>query len=331
MFVCSHCTFTTNSKNNPSWFEHQLQHIGNENISPEEFHLKILQAKAKRMVYYIDADEFIDRFDKKIENLSFLPELNVAGTPEKMFPLVQEYKRRRDSLYARRIFFSSHRKLMDCLDKWTPIKVIGYGKQGSVYQFCDAFSCNYAAKITFQSDDQETKMYTKAAEIGVAPLVHDSFQCGKARVLVTEMYSGNLYPLLKETYERADERGLATIFEKVFSLIYRLSKEANILHNDTKICNIVQNGIDDIKLIDYGVSKYKTGQIDDALVLLQQINSVFMPSLAKPTEWCTDIDETDPFDICHPNEQDLIVTVIRRVINSNPQWKILKGEISYVF
>lgn len=328
--LCSHCTTSTpflvcSSLSHPlQWVAHQKFHLLGQDLTPESLHLKILRAKAMKKFYFIDEDRFIERFEIPEDDEKYVVKFedNLVGSRKALYPLWSEYKRDLDRVYAKRIFFSKDMAVADCLGKWVPIKRLGSGMFGDVYQVCSgAGDCDYAAKITHKLTPLEIELYRKASNLNIAPFFYESFTCGNIQVLIAEMMDGNLYDLLKTYPANLDE-----ILTQVFTLMYRLYNEAGIVHGDTKVCNyLYREGGKEIRLADYGVSFYKNDKPEAASLynVMQTQADYFVETLVNAQYQGCDETVYDYFDIKKaPNDPNIMRDSLIRVVKAHPEWEI---------
>jgi len=340
--LCGNAVYCNETCQKNDWGYHQTlcnAKLG-ASMTPEDLHLKILEAKANKQDYFIDEDRFIDSIDRETllkvndNNLRYYPTYRLLGSQKFLFVLLPAYQQAMDNLMAKRIFFNQDPKMVvdDCF-KWTPVKIIGSGNEGTVVVVCDTNSCDNVAKISPYSkgkSENEASIYEKASELGLSPYFVESFQCSEMFVIVAERFDGNLFDLLLEfdktlesptTHKRA-----VNVIEQAFNIIYHLLTNA-IIHRDTKVCNFLYSN-DMIRIADFGIAKMQQVNDSEIPMLLEQHILLFMKSLQDPETYsCTERIENDPFGLQTGKSkwEPIFKEVLKR--NQN-KWGLIK--IAYI-
>lgn len=125
-----------------------------------------------------------------------------------------------------------------CSKKWTVFKVFKHqGHNSDIYTVCDRRDCNYLVKVmNIQQHQwkkefyQEAKIYQVAAKAGLAPMVHDVFECDGYGYIVSSLINAER---LSSAISSTD-----TIHKILNTLIVRLAK-AGILFFDARPDNVL--------------------------------------------------------------------------------------------
>ena len=282
----------------------------------EAGHLKILEAKHLGQYYFLSEDRFVDR--DEVPGLIYNEEYSIADRHEySIKAFLKSYRIEMDRGFAQKLIFGDDLSTAKCLNKWTPIRILGGGNQGRVYQMCKDSHCHYAAKIS-TGGPNEIEMYRQASNLGVAPTFFKGFMCDGKVVIISEKYEGDLYTLLRKPLPNDQ---LDAIFEQVFTIIYRLLREAKIMHNDTKACNFLYKSPYNVKLGDYGISTILPDPDDWYYPFLKHIG-LFMDSLREPDAYGCHPSDQDPFDLGDINAFHPIKESIKRIISKHPEWEL---------
>jgi len=153
---------------------------------------------------------------------------------------------------------SKHRfpSLIDIIHKidWYPIKIIGSGTEGSVYEVSDgsknkSASTSKVLKVFFQPKDikKEVELQKKSALLGFAPHVYDYGIFEDKSYIVMDRIQGleitDVYPVTQK------------LFEEVFDMYVKLL-DNHISQRDLKTCNVMVSNITKKPyLLDYGIAE----------------------------------------------------------------------------
>lgn len=144
--------------------------------------------------------------------------------------------------------------LNNCLDTelkdWIPIKFLGSGFNGSVYEVCKAKDCNYVLKILYprpgpRKPNSEAEISRKAADLGIGPKVYDSGECDGFQYIIMQKLDralDQIYPFDCSNFVKAIE-----LYQKLY--------EEGIVHNDLKANNVMVDNKGKIYIVDYGNAK----------------------------------------------------------------------------
>lgn len=316
---------------------------GNEKT--DALHLKCMEARSLNQVYWYDDDTFVERFDERLQqdNVLYLPHYALAGTQRMLFIPLQEYEFRLRQTLSSRIFFKETPDLEKCLENWIPVRVIGQGNFGSVYQVCNINSCGYAAKISIlekpETGQAELNFYREASNAGLAPLVEDGFICGNALVIITERYESNLFVAMVKAIQ---DRSMWTraewkqVLQSVFDCVWKLL-EINIVHSDTKVCNFLYNAPNDVKIADFGRAVFLSATASRESMMLGQVN-LFMKSIARPEEYCQDAQTVDMADDVfnirgtHRDQDEWVREILQEIFADpkNKAWNLQRAPVAYL-
>lgn len=165
----------------------------------------------------------------------------------------------------------------DIPKKWTPIKIIGQGKQSLAIQICNYESCNYIIKI---GSKWEAEFATKMCKIGLSPLIYETFICGDKVGIIMKKMDGDLSTFLYPPI-RMDE-----IMPQVLDLIYKVVVDHNICHKDPKVNNFLWKEVKGklrIYITDFGIAK-ECKDSDDTYQILKLSLSIFNKTFISPIE-----------------------------------------------
>lgn len=315
-FQCTHC-------------ETQLC-IGHQ-FSPEELHIKILQRPRKGMAEYyflvsenryVNASELNKWIDEDPQDRIVFQDYHVAGTREDLEILMKDYQFKMDQMFATRIF-----GLPSMDGRWIPIKILGKGHQGAVYQVCNQQSCGYVAKVSLEDNRKEVEYLQNPIVQKVAPEFVESFIENGKYVIIMERYDTDLYHFLLENKNHPQ---LEQIFTRVFEILYYLVKNG-INQNDPKVCNFLvtigpPQGAPIVTLADYGVARPVRPDQPIPYLMTMLVRGVFLKSLYDPYTWsCGEIPIYDQSEIEYLNRgpKSDIYKILERIHRAHPEYQIL--------
>lgn len=194
-------------------------------------------------------------------------------------------------------------KYHNCFKKegLVPIKYVGGGMEGNVYEVCLKGNCNLVMKIVrlymFYNEDiekdiekgvekikREIEYQTIMANKNLAPKIIDQWMCrlntsktDNLYVIVMEKMDGDLYSLHPFTKENIDII-ISQVFEIIISMI-----ENGICHNDTKLDNFlfVNKNNPKIYISDFGISE-KCNENESKRTLFQDHINIFYRTYFSP-------------------------------------------------
>ena len=140
----------------------------------------------------------------------------------------------------------------DMLGEWVPIKVLGGGMQGTIYEVCNYESCEYILKINAsRRSDYESTLAREAAKIGVGPKVYHSGVCSDDD---GESYEYIIIQKLAETMEQHYPYKPDEVVQAL-KLYYKLIDKKGIVQKDLKPQNIMFDRNGRMYIIDYGLAR----------------------------------------------------------------------------
>jgi len=145
---------------------------------------------------------------------------------------------------------------------------IGKGAVGFVYETCEQADCTYVAKIIEKhwsfnkaSLEKESRIQMIAAGHGLAPTIHEIWNCKNNAMLIMDRITGiTLQAFLKDPTK--DDSTKTRIIKKVSDAIENLHL-IGIAHGDLHLENIMVKEDESIIFIDFGKSEYYGNPITD--------------------------------------------------------------------
>ena len=145
----------------------------------------------------------------------------------------------------------------DKLDRYTRIRLLGNGKEGTTY-LVETNGKEYAMK-TFRKQKssntlrKEAELQNMAAEMGVSPRVVDVDTVSK--YIVMEKLDRHLYDVLKK-----NKGVMSQNIQKQIITIFRKLDTAGVFHGDANLLNYMFKGRD-LYIIDFGMAKEITNRL----------------------------------------------------------------------